>query len=152
MACSTCGCTCVWQVKLWSVVNMCHTWARHLASWLVQPFLHGSWQWQTEAATASVTIGRIYVRSTAMQPDSACKCQICHRVDSKWTSDQGGKNSAWRNSFEKQQQNSLVNLPGTASSCCPAEWSRQCRRLCRSCSEVGPLLWTSTSPWQEQSQ
>jgi len=48
------------------------------ASWSVQPFLQGSLVWQTdrqrdrptEHATRSVTIGRIYVRSTAMQPNN----------------------------------------------------------------------------------
>jgi len=34
----------------------------------VQPFLQGSLVWQTDRATRSVRIGRIYVRSTAMQP------------------------------------------------------------------------------------
>jgi len=34
----------------------------------VQPFLQGSLVWQTDHATRSVRIGRIYVRSTAMRP------------------------------------------------------------------------------------
>ena len=41
---------------------------------LVQPFLHGWLLWQTDRetvhATRSVTIGRIYVRSTAMWPNN----------------------------------------------------------------------------------
>jgi len=44
------------------------------ASRSVQPFLQGSLLWQTDwladHATGSVTIGRIYVRSTAMRPNS----------------------------------------------------------------------------------
>jgi len=63
----------------------CNTWfpgptypASQTASWLVQLFLQGSWPWQTDRptdrqkdhATWSVTTGRIYIHSTATQPDN----------------------------------------------------------------------------------
>ena len=48
--------------------------ATQTASQLVQPFLHGSQSWQTDRqadhTTPSVTIGRIYVCSTVMQPNN----------------------------------------------------------------------------------
>ena len=41
-----------------------------MANRSVQPFLQGSLVWQTDHATWSVTIGRIYVPSTVMQPNN----------------------------------------------------------------------------------
>jgi len=50
------------------------------ASRSVQPFLQGSLVWQTGHATQSVTIGRIYVRSSAMQPNNKVLYCIAHRL------------------------------------------------------------------------
>jgi len=49
------------------------------ASWSVEPFLQGSLVWQTDRptdhASRSVTIGRIYVRTTTIRPNNNNKWQ-----------------------------------------------------------------------------
>jgi len=56
------------------------------ASRSVLPFLQGLLLWQTDHAPRSVTIGHIYIRSTAIQPNNTVSAsQTLHKCSVTWS-------------------------------------------------------------------
>jgi len=62
------NCPCAWGIWTHRGSLDPHEFTTQMTSWSVQPFLQGSWLWQTDHAILSLTVGCIEVWRTAMRP------------------------------------------------------------------------------------